>query len=414
MGNEPAELIYEGSVKRVWRTPTTTGGHHLWFEFTDDYSVFDWGKMPDTIANKGRALVVMGAYMFEHLSDPKLFKDLLQSPHLKKFDQAWLKRLFEHDVFSGEHGLLKDGMPSHMVSIRSPEESFADLACAAKYHGRVFLEVQQAQVLRPTPRRLDNQSLYFYPYSRLSGAEPRDHLFLIPLEVVFRFGMPSGSSLKERLEKDPGYIHALGLTRAPCEDEWFERPVIEYFTKLEPKDRLLSMQEATMVSGLSPEQFERLHMLSQAVALALFHIFQERGIELWDGKVELLFDAASEKASIILGDSVGPDELRLLYKGCHLSKEMIRQVYRGCPWEKGIKDAQAQARLSGEEWKEIMRAKMKLEPQPLNPTFKAAVDKLYGVIVNHLTAEKLFEDHPDIDKFVSELPAQIHGIGAKA
>ncbi len=413
--SEPAELIYEGSVKRVWRAPTTDqayGGHHLWFEFTDDYSVFDWGKMPDTIANKGRALVVMGALMFERLSNSQMWLDLRESKHLKQFNQTWLNNLFEHDVFTDEHGLFKKGMPSHMVSICSAEEEFEDLQSAARFSGRVFLEVLEAQVLRPTLRRLDSQSLYFYPYCRLSGVERSANMYLIPLEVVFRFGMPAGSSLKARLEKDPDYVQALGLSHVPKENQWFDRPVIEYFTKLEPKDRLLSMQEATMVSGLSGEQFERLHVLAQAVALGLFQIFQDRGIELWDGKVELLLDASSERATILLGDSVGPDELRLLYKGCHLSKEMIRQIYRGGAWETGIKEAQQQGRLSGEDWKEIMLSKMKLKPEPLNSKVKASVDKLYGVIVNHLAGTQLFADHPTIDKFVSELPTTI-GVTAK-
>ncbi|MFB6134283.1 MAG: phosphoribosylaminoimidazolesuccinocarboxamide synthase, partial [Halanaeroarchaeum sp.] len=39
------------------------------FEFTDDYSVFDWGKMPDTIPEKGASLCTMGAYNFELLEE---------------------------------------------------------------------------------------------------------------------------------------------------------------------------------------------------------------------------------------------------------------------------------------------------------------------------------------------------------
>jgi len=37
------------------------------FVFTDDYSVFDWGKMPDAIPNKGASLCAMGAANFERL-----------------------------------------------------------------------------------------------------------------------------------------------------------------------------------------------------------------------------------------------------------------------------------------------------------------------------------------------------------
>ena len=35
------------------------------FVFSDRYSVFDWGEMPDHIENKGAALCLMGAYCFE-------------------------------------------------------------------------------------------------------------------------------------------------------------------------------------------------------------------------------------------------------------------------------------------------------------------------------------------------------------
>ncbi len=37
------------------------------FLFSDRYSVFDWGEMPDHIDGKGAALCLMGAYCFEQL-----------------------------------------------------------------------------------------------------------------------------------------------------------------------------------------------------------------------------------------------------------------------------------------------------------------------------------------------------------
>mgnify|MGYP002761158188 CR=1 FL=1 len=38
------------------------------FVFTDAYSVFDWGQMPDDVPRKGASLCVMGAYNFEELA----------------------------------------------------------------------------------------------------------------------------------------------------------------------------------------------------------------------------------------------------------------------------------------------------------------------------------------------------------
>src|SRR6056297_2655607 len=59
------------SVKdlRVEDEPTREALGRDAFVFTDDYSVFDWGKMPDTIANKGASLCSMGAFNFELLED---------------------------------------------------------------------------------------------------------------------------------------------------------------------------------------------------------------------------------------------------------------------------------------------------------------------------------------------------------
>src|SRR5512137_810453 len=46
-------------------TKATTGTGR--FLFSDRYSVFDWGEMPDHIEGKGAALCLMGAYCFEQL-----------------------------------------------------------------------------------------------------------------------------------------------------------------------------------------------------------------------------------------------------------------------------------------------------------------------------------------------------------
>ncbi len=58
-----------GSVKnlKVIREPAETEEGEGLFEFTDDFSVFDYGKMPDTIPGKGEALCRMASYNFGRL-----------------------------------------------------------------------------------------------------------------------------------------------------------------------------------------------------------------------------------------------------------------------------------------------------------------------------------------------------------
>ena len=57
------------SVKafEVETEPTATTLGRGAFVFSDDYSVFDWGRMPDEIPEKGRTLCLMGAANFEAL-----------------------------------------------------------------------------------------------------------------------------------------------------------------------------------------------------------------------------------------------------------------------------------------------------------------------------------------------------------
>ncbi len=378
-------LHYEGSVKRVWEPPKP---EELWFEFTDDYSVFDWGKMPDTIANKGRSLTVLGAWFFEHLAEPGFWQTLKASLHLRRFDAAFLQELTASRVFSD---LTTLGCQTHYLGLYDSSGARVSLAQTAGDKGRTFMAVKKAQVLRPSPHVLFNQTVFAYP-DRNEYSDCR----LVPLEVVFRFGMPAGSSLKARLERDPAYARTLGLTKTPAPESFFERPVIELYTKLEPKDRLLSVQEALLLSGLVPEQMKELSDTAMCMALALYVIFAEKGIELWDGKFEFVL----ADGQLLAADSIGPDELRLIYKGCHLSKEMIRQVYRGTDWEKALKPAQQLAsERNSLDWKNICSEELKQVPERFTEPIRLTVDKLYGTLTNHVAGE-LFAGQPTLDQFV--------------
>lgn len=387
------KLAYEGSVKRVWQCPWEADS--LLFEFTDDYSVFDWGKMPDTIENKGRALAVFGAYFFEQLSKKEFWLDLVKNDAPEHLCKNFLKPLTDGGLMKE---LQKNGLASHFQGLVNESGEELSLEQAAASSKPIYMQVRKAFVQRPEPLVVLNQNIFHYPQVD-NSANTR----LIPLEVVFRFGMPSGSSLKERLEKDPSYANMLGLKSLPKEGEMFDRPVLEFYTKLEPKDRLLSVQEAILISGLSASQFNQLVQRAQLAALALFYVFSKRGIELWDGKFEFIL----HEGKVLLADSIGPDELRLLFKKTHLSKEMIRQLYRGTSWEKSLKEAQKLARERCTlDWKNICINELKSSPEPFQPEARQVVNRLYGVLANHVSTEDLFKDHPSLDEFVNAAKAQ--------
>jgi phosphoribosylaminoimidazole-succinocarboxamide synthase len=393
-------LSYEGSVKHVWEASDEP--ESLWFEFSDDYSVFDWGKMPDKIDHKGRALTLIGAFFFEQLKSPEFWASLPASEHLKKFDAEFLRARFNNSVFSGSQGLTKNGLRTHFKSLSNEEGNALTLEQASKHAGRILMHVERAEIFRPELANVFHQPIFFYPpQSQTQGTR------LIPLEVVFRFGMPAGSSLEQRLATIKDYGKTLGFVKEPRPNEWFDFPVLEFFTKLEPKDRFLSVQEAALLSGLTASEFNKMTELALDVALALHEIFARAGIELWDGKVELLASKTSaDTCEIVLADSVGPDELRLLFDGQQLSKEMIRQFYRGSEWEKTLKKAQQIAFERGTTaWKEICIRELESTPPPLSAEFKESTCKLYCVLANALIDPAPFDNHPDLPTFGKQVKA---------
>jgi phosphoribosylaminoimidazole-succinocarboxamide synthase len=127
-------LMYEGSVKRIFATDQST---NLIFEFTDDYSVFDWGKMPDTIPQKGEGLAKLMAVLFERLETRGV------KTHYRDFDG-----------------------------------------------GRNVL-VEKIGVYRPERITEGGRNFYTYPKTMQKP-------YLIPLEVVFRFEVCAGSSFIKR------------------------------------------------------------------------------------------------------------------------------------------------------------------------------------------------------------------------
>ena len=171
-------LSYEGSVKHVWEASDEP--ESLWFEFSDDYSVFDWGKMPDKIDHKGRALALIGAYFFEQLEAPDFWASLPESKHLKKFDAEFLRARFNNPVFAGAQGLTQNGLRTHFKSLSDEDGNALTLEQASKHAGRILMHVERAEIFRPELSSVFDQPIFFYPpQSQDKGTR------LIPLEVVF-------------------------------------------------------------------------------------------------------------------------------------------------------------------------------------------------------------------------------------
>ncbi|MDH4247207.1 MAG: hypothetical protein OEW39_05265 [Deltaproteobacteria bacterium] len=312
------KLIYAGSVKNLVQAENAD---QLWFEYTDDYSVFDWGKMPNKIPGKGEVLAKLGEFFFKALEDPATWKEL---------------------------GLAEDPLVSRWLPMRHHFLKRQDNKLLVT---KVHVPVLKADSVGGT-------LVYDYGYP----PQPRH---LVPLEVIFRFGVPAGSSLLQRKDWYPFDIY---------EGAEFEQPLIEFSTKLETKDRVISYQEAALILKGNTDTLGEIYGRTRALALFLHKLFAARGLKLWDGK----FEFAMIDGKICVVDSIGPDELRVSRGDAVYSKQFLRNFYLDSPWYAALKKAEALAKQRGtENWKAIVKDEMKQEPGPLSKPYLDAATALY-------------------------------------
>lgn len=390
--NASLETLYQGSVKTI-RGPFLAGGDPaLMFEFTDAYSVFDWGKMPDLISTKGQALAMMSAFWFETLASSDAWRaysksaDALSLRKENPFGSAFVE--------VGER-LKLTGLRTHYLGAvefdRDQRMTLNALSEVKVPTNRIACRA--VRVDRPETARVLGREVYDYARARdRASAEGFRGPKLVPLEVVFRFSAGSGSSLRKRLDENPNLLEEMGFHGFSAESgARFGFPVLEVYTKLESTDRLLSFNEALAISGLSARCFEEMLFLTAWVAGFVRAVYAREGITLEDGKFEWAVDHDGE---LMLVDAIGPDELRLTFDGISLSKELLREHYRASTWYEAVTKAKAEAAKRGEQdWKKRVGS---AQPEPLSPESKSQVTLLYQSLCNATTGMKWFKDAPSI------------------
>jgi phosphoribosylaminoimidazole-succinocarboxamide synthase len=331
-----------GSVKdlEVIQKPTRDDMGIGRFHFSDRYSVFDWGEMPDHIDGKGAALCLMGAYCFEWLEDK--------------------------GVETHYRGLVdKNGKVVTFEEIDAPTS---------------IMEVNLVNVYKPETRASHGKVEYDY-----SLFTPNLKNFLIPLEIIYRNGLPEGSSVFKRLEQGKVTIKDLGLDHHPRPGERFAKPIFDVSTKLEETDRYVTWEEAKKIAGLRPQEVDAAKAVLSRVNDAISRIASHAGLENEDGKIELAFN---NERRLMVVDVVGTlDECRFTYDGVHVSKEIARQFYRKTAWYKDVEEAKKTAETQGaKDWKALCKS----QPQKLDAQLKTIISEMYMAAANEMTERKMF------------------------
>ncbi|AUX07870.1 phosphoribosylaminoimidazole-succinocarboxamide synthase [Halalkaliarchaeum desulfuricum] len=342
------------SVKefRIETEPTATDAGRGRFYFTDAYSVFDWGQMPDPIPNKGASLCVMGADNFERLETegiPTHYRGVVPATG----DEA---------AGNAEATSLSAAAETVTVGGAEPPREMA-------------IELTQVPDLP-----YDGESYGYDAYH----AEAGDN-YLVPLEVVFRNTVPVGSSLRSRT--DPGNL-GLDFDSWPDETVELPEPVVEFSTKYEEQDRYLDRGEADEIAGKA--DVDDLEVLAREVNDIVTEQATGAGFVHEDGKIEVMYHDGTLRVADVVGTF---DENRFSYGGQELSKEVIRQWYkREQPeWVDAVAAAKREvAQREIADWRQLCS----VEPTSLPANVLEVVSNLYTAGANAYTGREWFDAPP--------------------
>jgi phosphoribosylaminoimidazole-succinocarboxamide synthase len=314
------------------------------FVFTDDYSVFDWGKMPDSIPNKGASLCAMGAANFE----------LLEA----------------------------EGIPTHYRGVVNGAD-VVPLAEAVSPPREMAIDLTQVPDLPHEGREYDYTAFH----------EAAGENYLIPLEIVFRNTVPVGSSLRGRATPEE---YGLDYAEWPDEPVDLPEPVVEFSTKYEESDRYLSRENADYIAGQA--DVDDLEAVAREVNDLVTETAAEAGLKHEDGKIECLYFDGEIRVADVVGTF---DENRFSYDGQQLSKEVVRQYHKRTQpeWVEAVDAAKAEAKAEGvADWRELCER----DPEPLDGHVIDAVRDMYTAGTNAYIGRELF-DAPSLSEAVETI-----------
>jgi phosphoribosylaminoimidazole-succinocarboxamide synthase len=342
-----------GSVKdlQIIQKPTQTTMGTGRFLFSDRYSVFDWGEMPDHIEGKGAALCLMGAYCFEQL------EKLGVKTHYRGLVNA-------------------QGKAARLRELKEPSS---------------VMEVALVNVYKPKIAAVEGKIVRDY-----SQYTPTLKNCLIPLEIIYRNGLPEGSSVFKRLAQGKVTLVDLGLDHQPQPGETLTKPIFDVSTKLEETDRYVTWTEAQKIAGLNDKELADVKSVLLKADQTITEAAANAGLKNEDGKIELAFNDARQ---LMVVDVLGTlDECRFTFGGVHVSKEIARQFYKKTQWYMDLEQAKKDGEAKGlADWKSLCKS----QPPRLDPKLKTVISQMYMSVANEMSGKKLFKT-PQLAKIIDD------------
>lgn len=351
-----------GSVKDlvVLEKPDKNKTGRAQFIFSDRYSVFDWGEMPDKFDDKGSATCITTAYFFEKLEEMGTKTHYL--------------------------GVVEEGKVKRLSELKSPQPC---------------MEIKLLRVLKPDVKGCAcDYSAYTDPYYRRACPvieyfhEVVLENFLIPHEIIYHNSLPEGSSVFGRLAEGSLKLEDFGLKEMPYPGQVLERPLVDVATKLEASHRYLSWEEARRIAGMSEDEVEEIKRITLLINELITKEAKRTGLTTEEGKVEFGFD---EDRDLIVVDALGTlDECRFTYRGMPVGNQIARIFYRKTPWYEEIEGAKEKDKVG---WKKLVKNR----PPSLPPDLKDSISLLYKAYCNEVTRRIWFEGVPSVKEIMEEI-----------
>jgi len=320
------------------------------FHFSDRYSIFDWGEMPDHIRSKGQSLCIMGAFNFEMME--------------------------------------KQGYKTHYRGLVTEDERLIGFEDIDNLGGEIpnIMEIKLSNVIKPEEKIVQDGSL-IYEYDKYYTLYSSGFTYQIPTENIHRFYLPASSSIFKRLERGEVNIEDFGLRVHPKPGQKLETPIVDFSSKFEEGDRYVSRKEALSMTGFPIEKFESFAKDVLEMGLLISKRAEKVGLIYLDGKVE----AFCYNNDYFWSDVVGTqDEGKFEFEGISTDKEVFREPYRILQpeWVGEIDRAKNESRLRGiTDWKTLCQHK----PKKLSDELLRIGSQIYMSSTNKYIKKKIFE-----------------------
>lgn len=378
--------FYEGSVQRLFAVPGDET--RMVTQTSARGSVFDVGALFE-IAGHDVNRALFRHVLYTSLGDPATWERVAAAIQ----NNADLDPACREELLSGIlTKFRKDGAHTHHEGML---DAVTGKVCRAGVpeHPSAYNVVRRYQILKPS--RIEMLGAHLFDYHRFASEDG----FVVPLEYIVRFGITSASSVFRKYQSldEAGrkvFAQELGATKGLEAWQMLERPILDFTSKFEPEDRMVSKQEAFAMSGLPGSAFVACGQLAVLGAWAVRQLVEPLGLRLWDLKWEF----AKDGEDLVFVDTIDTDSIRatlFVEDGgerfvIHFNKQAMRDYFSLLhgDWIAAIKLAKAEGQRQGVAFTEILAAGQAEGEWPgtpsVDPAFLDLQERKMRIIREHL------------------------------